>query len=106
MIKVRPRSQRQPALAGMAVLASNLQRPVRISVRRRDAGMFLASGRAHEQEQGQEPDYIPGIDSPGQNTLFGSYWLSDLRKVRSTGSRTHLSQVGVIVAGYGVVAAA
>ena len=76
MIKLRPRSQREPAFAGMAVLTGDLQRPMRISVCGRDAGFFLASGRAQKQEQGQEPDYIPGIESSRQNTLFGSFGLS------------------------------
>jgi hypothetical protein len=106
MIKLRPRTQRKPAFAGMAVLTRNLQRPMRISVRRRDAGIFLANGGAQEQEQEQEPDYTPGFKSPGQNFLFGSFGLSDLRELHSTGWRIHLSQVGVIVAGYGVVTTA
>ena len=55
MIKLRLRAQRQPTFAGMAALTRNLQGPVRISVRLCDAGVFLASRRAQQQEEAQEP---------------------------------------------------
>ena len=70
VIKFRLRTQRQPTFAGMAVLTCNFQRPVRVSVRRCNAGIFFASGYGQEQEQGQEPYYIPGIESSGHIGIF------------------------------------
>jgi hypothetical protein len=64
VIKFRLRTQRQPSVAGMAVLTRNLQRPMGISVGGRHAGLFLASGRVHQQQEAQEPVYIPGFESP------------------------------------------
>lgn len=81
VIKLGPCTQRQPSLAGMAVLTRNLQRPMRISVGRRHAGVFLACGRAQQEQEAQEPVYIPGFESPRQNYLFGSFWLGDLRRL-------------------------
>jgi hypothetical protein len=69
MVKFWLGTQWQPSLAGMAVLTRNLQRPMGISVGWRNTGIFFASGHTQEQEQGQESDYIPGIESLGQNTL-------------------------------------
>lgn len=73
VIKFRLGTQWQPSVAGMAVLTRNLQGPMRISVRRCDAGIFLASSRAKEREHQHEPDYIPGIEFSGQNYLFESF---------------------------------
>jgi hypothetical protein len=55
VIKFRLRAQGQPTFTGMAVLTRNFQRPMRISVRGSDAGVFLAGSRTQQQEEGQEP---------------------------------------------------
>jgi len=64
MIKLRMPTQRQPSFAGMAVRTRNLQRPMRISVGRRNAGSFLANGRTQEQEEAHEPAYRTGFEFP------------------------------------------
>ena len=94
VIKFGLRTQRQPSFADMAVLTRNLQRPMRISVGRRHAGVFLTGSRAQQQEQGQEPVYIPGFESP-QNFLFGSFGLATCGS-RARESYTQLSQAGVL----------
>ena len=86
VIKFRLGAQWQPSFAGMAVLTRNLQRTMRISVRRCDAGIFLASSRAQEHEHEQEPDYIPGIEFSRQDYLFGSFVWATCDSCTSNGS--------------------
>ena len=64
VIKFGLRTQWQPSFAGMAVLTRDLQGPMRVPVGRRHAGVFLASSHTQQQEEGQEPVYIPGFESP------------------------------------------
>src|ERR1700739_3566880 len=83
MIKFQVIAQRQPSLAGVAVLTRHFYRPVRILVWCDDAGCLGKGARRapRPQHRSQQPVSMSIVESPGQNHSLRVIWLSGLRKL-------------------------